>query len=256
MKRASFLSRWPHNVRTVLRWCAAVLLAVGTDTPGWCGETYSVQDDLQMKALLQEATSAQASSSSRVKVFHGFRFTDQQPAIGITFAHHMTEDSGRSEKAIHYDHGSGVAVADVDGDGLEDLYFGNQIGGNQLWRNLGNGRFENITDRAGVAVADRVSVGVAFADLDNDGDPDLVVSTVREGNLLFENLGGGTIPGRQRGGRMEYPLAFLGHRGAGLQSRWQTRHPDHQHRPLHDGCPRGGWLLDRDDQRLQRTPLR
>ena len=144
-----------------------------------------------MKALLQEAATAQASSASRLKVFHGFRFTDQQPASGITFANHMTEDSGRSEKAIHYDHGCGVAVADVDGDGLEDLYFGNQIGGNQLWRNLGNGRFENITDRAGVAVADRVSVGVAFADLDNDGDPDLVVSTVRAGNLLFENLGGG-----------------------------------------------------------------
>ena len=38
-------------------------------------------------------------------------------------------------------------MADVDGDGRADLYFVNQVGGNQLWRNLGNGKFENITRR-------------------------------------------------------------------------------------------------------------
>lgn len=152
---------------------------------------YSVQDDSRVRTLLSEAAAAQTAAGATVKAFHDFRFTDRQPESGITFVHHMTEDSGRAEKAIHYDHGSGVAAADVDGDGLVDLYFANQIGGSQLWRNLGNGRFENFTERAGVAVAGRVAVAVAFADFDNDGDPDLVVSTVREGNVLFENLGDG-----------------------------------------------------------------
>jgi len=92
---------------------------------------------------------------------------------------------------VHYDHGNGVAVADVDGDGRLDLYFTSQIGPNGLWRNLGHGKFEDITAKAGVAVADRISVAASFADLDNDGDPDLYVTTVRMGNLLFENLGEG-----------------------------------------------------------------
>ena len=79
----------------------------------------------------------------------------------------------------------------MDLDGLTDLYFVNQLGPNELWRNLGGGRFENITQLAGVALADRVNVSASFADIDNDGDPDLYVTTVRTGNALFENLGKG-----------------------------------------------------------------
>ena len=87
--------------------------------------------------------------------------------------------------------GPGIAIADVDGDGRLDIYFVNQVGGNQLWRNLGGGRFENITAAAGVAVAGKVSVSASFADIDNDGDADLYVTTVRGGNMLFENDGKG-----------------------------------------------------------------
>ena len=90
---------------------------------------------------------------------------------------------------MHYDHGNGLAIADVDGDGLLDIYFLNQVGGNQLWRNLGGGKFQDITDPAGVAVAGKVSVSASFADIDNDGDADLYVTTVRAGNVLFENEG-------------------------------------------------------------------
>src|SRR5262249_32874641 len=85
----------------------------------------------------------------------------------------------------------GLAVADVDGDGLYDVYFVNQVGGNELWKNLGGGRFENITAAAGVGVPGRISVAASFADIDNDGDEDLFVTTVRGGNLLFENDGHG-----------------------------------------------------------------
>ncbi|MBL9176105.1 MAG: CRTAC1 family protein [Verrucomicrobiales bacterium] len=182
----------PMNPRAVgIR--LALILLVSASTGGTAGaqETYSVQDDAQTRVLLREAAAAQSAGARTNTVFHGFHLVDRQPGSGITFTHHMTDDSGRSEKAIHYDHGSGVAAADVDGDGRLDLYFGNQIGGNQLWRNKGGGKFENITDKAGVAVPGRVTSGVAFADLDNDGDPDLIVATVRDGNVLLENLGGG-----------------------------------------------------------------
>jgi hypothetical protein len=79
----------------------------------------------------------------------------------------------------------------VDGDGLLDLYLLTQIGSNELWKNLGGGKFRNITEETGVGVADRISVGASFADWDNDGDSDLFVTTVRQGNVLLRNDGKG-----------------------------------------------------------------
>ena len=69
-----------------------------------------------------------------------------------------SDDSGRDYKAVHYDHGNGLAAADVDGDGLLDLYFVSQLGENQLWKNLGNGKFRNVTGEAGVGLTDQISV--------------------------------------------------------------------------------------------------
>jgi hypothetical protein len=64
----------------------------------------------------------------------------------------------------------------------------NQAGDNELWRNMGKGSFENITVSAGVSVPEAIGAAASFADIDNDGDPDLFVTTIREGNHLFENL--------------------------------------------------------------------
>ena len=71
------------------------------------------------------------------------------------------------------------------------MYLVSQLGGNELWRNLGQGKFENITASAGVGLNDKICVAAAFADIENDGDPDLFVTTVRGGNVLIENQGGG-----------------------------------------------------------------
>lgn len=136
---------------------------------------------------------AQLKTAPAFKVFHGFTLTDQLPSTGIRFVNRVVDDAARTFKAGHYDHGTGLAAADVDGDGLADLYFVSQRGGNQLWRNLGKGRFENITARAGVTLADRVSVTASFADIDNDGDADLFVTSVRGGNVLFANDGKGVF---------------------------------------------------------------
>ncbi len=120
-----------------------------------------------------------------------FAFTDRWSASGIAFEHEIVDDAGKHYKPVHYDHGNGLAIADVDGDRLEDVYFTSQLGGNALYKNLGDGTFLDITEAAGVAVADRISVTASFADIDNDGDPDLYVTTVRGGNLLFRNDGAG-----------------------------------------------------------------
>ena len=122
---------------------------------------------------------------------HDFRFEDRREESGITFRHRNVADLERDFKQVHYDHGNGLAVADIDGDDLLDIYFTTQLGPNELWRNIGSGRFENVTAEAGVALEDRISVSPSFADVDNDGDPDLFVTTVRGGNVLFLNLGDG-----------------------------------------------------------------
>ena len=142
-------------------------------------------------ASLAARKKAQMQAVNQFKVFYQFQFTDQLKQSGITFVHRIVSDAGKTYKPVHYDHGTGIAVADVDGDGLYDIYFVNQVGGNELWKNLGGGRFKNITAEAGVAVPGRISVAASFADIDNDGDQDLFVTTVRGGNVLFENDGHG-----------------------------------------------------------------
>src|SRR2546428_2951144 len=140
---------------------------------------------------LLERARQESDLAARSHVRHDFRFTDRLKASGITFQHRIVDDAGKAFKKVHYDHGSGVCAADVHGDGLPDLFFVTQLGTSELWKNLGGGRFADITDAAGLRMPDAIAVGCAFADIDNDGDPDLFVTTVRHGNRLFENLGGG-----------------------------------------------------------------
>ena len=85
---------------------------------------------------------------------------------------------------------NGVAVGDADGDGLEDVYVCQPAGlPNRLFRNKGDGTFEDVTDAAGVGVLEN-SACALFADVDNDGRQDLIVVRAN-GPLLFLNQGGG-----------------------------------------------------------------
>ena len=168
----------------------------------------SFEADMALTRKAMEARrQAQFEAAKQFKAFYGFQFTNQIDRSGITFQHHIVDDCSRDVKATIYDHGTGLAAADVDGDGKIDIFFVNQIGGCELWRNLGDGRFENITASAGVGLADKVCVSASFADLDNDGDPDLFVTTVKMGNVLFENLGGGKF----RDISKESGLDYVGH---------------------------------------------
>ena len=72
-------------------------------------------------------------------------------------------------------YGMGVAIGDYDNDALPDIYL-TAVGANRLFRNLGNGKFVDVTYQAGVAgTDDEWSTSAAFADIDNDGDLDLFV---------------------------------------------------------------------------------
>lgn len=134
---------------------------------------------------------AEEDAASKLKVFYQFHFTDQLAQSGITFRHQALPYARDRYIANHYDHGNGIAVADVDGDGLYDIYFVNQVGGNELWKNLGNGKFKNITDEAGVGLKDRIGASASFGDVNNSGHEDLFVTTVNQGDVLFQNDGHG-----------------------------------------------------------------
>lgn len=160
---------------------------------------------MESRRLLQQA------SSRRLKAFHDFKFTDVVESTGITFESRIVDDAGKLYKAVHYDHGNGLAAADVDGDGLTDLYFTTQLGSNQLWRNLGGGKFENTTSPA-IELADKIGVSASFADTDNDGDPDLFATTVRGGNFFFENDGSGKFSDKTEAAG----LGYVGHSSGGV----------------------------------------
>ena len=98
-----------------------------------------VPETLQDTAWLERLGKAQAKAAAGAKVFHDFRFTDRLADSGIAFRHRIVDDAGKTYKAAHYDHGNGLAIADVDGDGLLDVYFANQVGGNHLEKYLGGG---------------------------------------------------------------------------------------------------------------------
>lgn len=87
---------------------------------------------------------------------------------------------------------NGISVGDFDGDGFDDLYVCQPAGlPNRLYRNRGDGTYEDVTERAGVGVLDGTSCAI-FADLTNNGRQDLIV--VRTGGpLLFMNRGNGVF---------------------------------------------------------------
>jgi hypothetical protein len=114
--------------------------------------------------------------------------------VGITWQmRSLPGEQGETFKINLYDHGCGVAVADFDGDGRDDIFFCNQLGANALYRNKGDGTFEDVTEKAGVALGDRICVAAAFADTLNRGRQDLFVTSTRGGNVFFRNMGDGTF---------------------------------------------------------------
>ena len=115
----------------------------------------------------------------------GFEERDLQ----LSFRNSITEEDIVNNR--FYMHGSGVALGDYDQDGHLDIYFASLIGDNKLYRNLGNWRFEDVTEQAGVAAGDRASTGAVFADVDGDGDLDLLVTVLQGRNLAYLNDGQG-----------------------------------------------------------------
>ena len=111
--------------------------------------------------------------------------------MGIQFTNRVSKLA--LAKRSNLTNGSGVALGDVNGDGLPDIYFCRLEGGNQLYLNQGKLRFKLAPDDHGAAAASYLTRGATFADLEGDGDLDLVLTTFRKGTLCFKNDGNGVF---------------------------------------------------------------
>ncbi|MHC4959195.1 MAG: CRTAC1 family protein [Planctomycetota bacterium] len=136
---------------------------------------------------------ADDADKSRDRASAAGGFVDTATATGPHFKmSFLPGEQGANFKINLYDHGSGVAVADCNGDGHDDLYFCNQLGPNKLFHGNGDGTFRDMTEASGpVGLGFRISVTATFNDIDNDGDQDLFVTSTRGGNVLFKNDGTG-----------------------------------------------------------------
>jgi hypothetical protein len=127
----------------------------------------------------------------------GFRLVDVTGAAGLDY-HHNSGAFG--EKYLPETMGPGCAFLDYDGDGWLDILIVNgadwpghkrQHSTPRLYRNNRNGTFTDVTERAGLAV-EMYGMGVAVADFNNDGFPDLLITAVGQ-NRLFQNTGRGNF---------------------------------------------------------------
>lgn len=120
---------------------------------------------------------------------------------GVTFANTITtSDSVNVQTDVFVYNGAGVAVGDIDNDGLPDLFLTGNMVSSRLYLNAGDMRFEDITESAGVSTQ-RWATGVTMVDIDNNGYLDIYVSVsgpewsqpAERANLLFLNNGDRTF---------------------------------------------------------------
>ncbi|MCH8904188.1 MAG: VCBS repeat-containing protein [Bacteroidetes bacterium] len=120
---------------------------------------------------------------------------------GLDFANTITEDARINYfNFMHLYMGAGVAVGDVNNDGLQDIYFTGTLVTNKLYLNRGNMVFEDITEKAGVDGGIGFTTGVTMVDINQDGWLDIYVcqsgwfpDTEYLKNKLFINNGDETF---------------------------------------------------------------
>lgn len=154
----------------------------------------------QLSSCESDATSSTTTTPTPVKkeqttqkLEKRFELVSPQSS-GVTFSNAINEDYNYNILTFEYLYnGGGIAVGDLNNDGLPDLYFSGTFVSNKLYLNKGDMKFEDITAKAGVAAKDGFKTGVTMADVNNDGWLDIFVCRTsksddgKKDNLLFIN---------------------------------------------------------------------
>lgn len=115
---------------------------------------------------------------------------------GINFNNKITEtDSINPFNVVNIYNGGGIGIGDFNNDGLQDIYFGGNMVPGKLYLNKGDFKFEDITDKAGVAGLGRWERGISVIDINNDGLMDIYIcntiykDSLKRRNILYINQG-------------------------------------------------------------------
>jgi len=171
------------------------LFAVVVAIVGW-GALLAAQQPLNSELSARRNLAAKIPAD-----YPRVQFKDVTEQAGIPFQHFH----GVRSTQLPEDMGSGAAWGDYDNDGFPDLYvvdvagpltdtpaqLAHSSGGNRLYRNNGDGTFKDVTEKAGVGFKG-IGMAAAWADYDNDGRLDLVVTSY-DRIVLYHNTGNGTF---------------------------------------------------------------
>jgi hypothetical protein len=179
----------PSQLVPTLLWLAVMLLATrlqAADTATAAPASLSPAAGLSFASDEGGVRYAELVAPPAVPV--GFTLLDPA-ATGITFTNRLDAEAEAGNHNLL--NGSGVALGDYDGDGRCDLFLCSLSGISTLYRNLGDWRFQDVTQEVGLALTNQFARAAVFADVDGDGDLDLLISYSGKGVRLFRNDGRG-----------------------------------------------------------------
>ncbi|MEO1859271.1 MAG: VCBS repeat-containing protein, partial [Verrucomicrobiales bacterium] len=112
---------------------------------------------------------------------------------GVNFQMKLGDFFSRTKEYMFATPMGGVATGDYDGDSLPDIYLTSPAKGNRLYKNKGNFKFEDVTEKAGLNDPDFWGTGAGFVDIDGDKDLDIYACGYLSANKIYINKGNGTF---------------------------------------------------------------
>jgi hypothetical protein len=177
---------WPRRQSRGRRWRAvgylALLAALACDAP-----PPQPGDWIEGEGFRWRTLDVRRAATNAAEARAGFTPLDAD-RTGVT--HRNDVDDARAMANRDLLIGAGAAVGDVDGDGFPDLFLASVLKPAVLYRNRGDFRFDDVTRASGIRI-DSLSTGATFADVDGDGDLDLLVGTHGGPVMLWRNDGTG-----------------------------------------------------------------
>ena len=193
MRNKNINNQWGAKVNApICRVLLLLLLALSANCKRSSHNTNSVGShvrQLDSAAPLFKSTPLLIGSSKRQS--HETLFAELPAAeTGLDFQMQLYDPVEQIRALIFLNPNGGICTGDYDGDGFSDIYVTSPVGGNRLYRNLGDLKFKDVTKEAGLYRREFWGTGASFVDVDNDGDLDLYACGYNVPNQLWINDGG------------------------------------------------------------------